>query len=281
MKYIKKINEYRGQLTIPFDSKHPLHDKPIHFHVVDALEELSNKTKEKPDKYYSDDTNIKKYCEDAYEQALENYKNLDEEPYMAAKYMFYYYPPLENQELYNKDIIEDAKQAEHQDELYYEYIDILEENLTKKGEKIYYDKILQKCFDYELEEYDICNSIKLDEDGLINVWRAISYDPDDHKKDKDLYELIMDYGGVGVYWSYDEKEAESHCGSYCENTYLLHGKVKPEYVNWVGTLYKSAYNLKQEREIELKEGTEILIYKITLYTNDKEIPLKNEIVVPV
>jgi len=198
---------------------------------------------------------------------------------MASEFMFDEYPPLENQDLYDEDIIKTAKEFKENNENYlcYEYIDNLYQNLTIKGEEKYYDEILKKCFDYELEEYDICNSLETDEYGLIDIWRAICFDK--KREHKDLYETIMRYGGVGVYWSYDEGAAEPHGGSY-NNTYILHGKVKPEYVNWVGTLYKSAYNLKNEREIELKEDAEVLIHKITNLKN-KKIPIKNEIIVPV
>jgi hypothetical protein len=67
MKYIKKINEYRNQLIIPFNGKNPLHDKPTHFHIVDALEELSKESKEKPEEYFSNNYNIEKHCQKSYE----------------------------------------------------------------------------------------------------------------------------------------------------------------------------------------------------------------------
>ena len=53
MKYIYKINEFRNQLEIPFDNKHPLYDKPSHIHLLDRLEDISNELKIKPENYYS------------------------------------------------------------------------------------------------------------------------------------------------------------------------------------------------------------------------------------
>jgi hypothetical protein len=51
MKHIQSIYEWRNQLEIPFDNKHPLHDKPVHQHVLDVLHALD--IKENPNSYKS------------------------------------------------------------------------------------------------------------------------------------------------------------------------------------------------------------------------------------
>jgi hypothetical protein len=71
--------------------------------------------------------------------------------------------------------------------------------------------------------------------------------------------------------------AEPHGGSYF-NTFILHGLVKPEYLNWVNTIYKSAYGLNDEKEIEILEGMPILINKITEYRSNRQI-LNKELIV--
>jgi hypothetical protein len=61
---------------------------------------------------------------------------------------------------------------------------------------------------------------------------------------------------------------------------ILIAEVDPEDVDWTNTLYKSLYNLKDEKEIELKNNTtiEIVGFQITsshpiidkMYNSDKE-----------
>lgn len=76
MKYIKSINEYRNQLEIPFDNKHPLHDKPNYIHVLDALEDLTIKTINKEDyKTTYTASDIENLWNNNYQAALDIFKD--------------------------------------------------------------------------------------------------------------------------------------------------------------------------------------------------------------
>jgi hypothetical protein len=275
-----KLFEYRNQLELPFDGKHPLHDKPVHVHILDLIEDLSKECKTKPKDYFSEDDNISSHWKDNYEDGKRMYIDYsDEYPYSAASNMFNEYPPKEkdNRGYYTEEFLKELEEDEGI--IDYKYSEELDDILTQKGLDILDNNIMDICFEDDLNEYDVEWILKQnqDDDRLIDIWRAVSYDKDDKL---DVYQSAKRHSGVGLYWSYEESAAEPHGGSY-DNTFVLHGKVKPEYVNWSNTIHKSAWNLKEEKEVELNEDAEVLIYKITEYKGDKELPLKKEIVVEV
>jgi len=116
-----------------------------------------------------------------------------------------------------------------------------------------------------------------DENGLIPIYRAVSYSKGGFV---DAYTKFKNFNGVGLFWSYKEEGAEPHSGSR-EDCYVLYGKIKPENINWDATVYKSAWNLNYEKEVEVEGGSPILIYKITKYGSDEGITLKKPLVVSV
>ncbi|MCK9415347.1 hypothetical protein M0Q97_01660 [Candidatus Dojkabacteria bacterium] len=114
MKYIYKINEFRNQLEIPFDNKHPLYDKPPHIHIIDRLEDISNELKISPDKYYSNWTiyDIEKTWNKYFDSALKIF--LNEHDIFYSDDSFYYegtcvfldeYDIIDNQDLFNDEIV--------------------------------------------------------------------------------------------------------------------------------------------------------------------------------
>ena len=84
----------------------------------------------------------------------------------------------------------------------------------------------------------------------------------------------------------NEDGADPHWGTY-NDWFILHGLIKPEYINWINTISKSAYSLNYEKEIEINEKSPILInkisqYKSTFVKNDgsyKDKKLKKQLVV--
>jgi hypothetical protein len=91
----------------------------------------------------------------------------------------------------------------------------------------------------------------------------------DKEKHEDIYiNLEEQYTGLGIYWSYDEDTAEAH-SSGAGDQYRITAWIKPEYIDWVMTIYKSAYDLKIEDEIQVNEGVDILVTSIekTLHGN--------------
>ena len=117
------LNEYRNQLEIPFDGKHPLHDKPTYIHVLDSLIRIS-----KPvdlDKYNTKirEEDIQTYWDTNYEGAFDLFLEDDSSRYEAyvediSDYISTEYPPLEYPQYYDIEVntyIENNKNASNID----------------------------------------------------------------------------------------------------------------------------------------------------------------------
>jgi hypothetical protein len=193
------------------------------------------------------------------------------------------YSPLDNPEYYNDEInnyIKEYPKCTLKDiteefTLFYDLQNFLvkdNQDLTKID-----DEIKNEIFYNKLEEYDVLGTLinEQDENGLIPIYRAVSYDKGGFV---DAYTNFKQFNGVGLFWSYEEEGAEPHSGSR-EDCYILYGKVKPEDINWNATVYKSAWNLNYEKEIEVEHSAPVLIYKIVKYGSDEGITLKKPLVV--
>lgn len=270
MKHILTLNEYRNQLQLPFDGKHPLHGKAVHMHIIDSLLHMGYVIDD-ISKYSPSNTHIISFITDEVEkEAMRMYiHETDRISPIATDLFFTTYPPDDYPEYYtNQDI---------------EYLDTENINidLTPEGIKIMENEILPEAFEEERNETDIEGELKdnQDEYGLINVWRAVEY----HKGDefKDEFEFATNYKGVGIYWTYNEDGAQPYWNKGGGKLFVLHGKVKPEDIDYEETVFKSVYDLKDEEEVVVKSGEDILIYKLSDGHSDGEVELKKPIVVPV
>jgi hypothetical protein len=288
MKYIFKINEFRNQLEIPFDNKHPIYGKPSHVHIIDRLEEISDEIKIKPEDYHSNwneydiETAWKKNLDSAFDVFIDHELYDSSYQYEMACIFLDKYDIVDNQEYFNDEInnyIIETPDCNSNDiiskfNLYYdlpEYTNSDNEELKKINREIF-----REVFDNRLDENDVSYIIQenLKTNGLLPIYRAVSFN-----NDGDIYsELKKEYQGVGIYWSYDLRGAEPHGGWGKNNTFVLHGMINPEYINWVNTIFKSAWSLNEEKEIEVRENVPILIYKITEYRSNKQI-LNKELVI--
>jgi hypothetical protein len=292
MRYILSLNEYRNQLEIPFlKSQHPIHDKPTHVHIIDRLEELSNELKIKSETFTSDwdRQDIIKAWENEENNAFTYFKDADIDS-ETIQYQFNAgflekYSPLDNPEYYNDEInnyIKEHPKSTLKDiteefKLLYDLQDFLikdNPDLEKIDNDIKIDIFYEK-----LQENNVLDILidEQDENGLIPIYRAVSYSKGGFV---DAYTQFKNFNGVGLFWSYKEEGAEPHSGSR-EDCYVLYGKIKPENINWDATVYKSAWNLNYEKEVEVEGGSPILIYKITKYGSDEGITLKKPLVVSV
>lgn len=111
---------------------------------------------------------------------------------------------------------------------------------------------------YDTEYYDklersINNS---DDPKRLQIFRSITLD--------ELDKLQKNYNGVGIYWSYDFDGAQAHCGHQgnVNREFILDGWVYTDAINWESTIYKSIYQLRNEKEIELNENAPIQINSI-------------------
>lgn len=296
MKYLKPINEYRNQLEIPFDNKHPLYDKPTHIHVLDYLLSISTKIMDIDDFYTSyNKMDIMRMWDENFDAAYNSFFDFDIDHSESLKYerflLFLESYPLndsDNHEYYNQETIEKFNELmESGKDIYYinRYMDFDyedgEEYLSDKGKQVYKSKDFNKSiFENQFDEYGAYDKIldNLTDNGVIKIWRSISFG----KGDKvDVYTNASNYKGVGVYWSWDEDKAEAYWGERDGDEYILHGLVRPDDINWQNTIYKSAYHLKNECEIELEESGAVLIYRVTHKQTDKSLPLKKPILVKI
>jgi hypothetical protein len=277
-----KLNEYRQQLEIPFDGKHPLHDKPTHVHVVDALKELDKKIN--IDNYKSNWTikDIENAWYSNIEEAYERYKgHISSDDTEINYYFLGQYNPIDDSEYFNDEIsnyieendIDDDRKVIDEFSLY----DNLQDYLSPVGMDILDGEITRSLFDDKIDEYNVLYSLQnnLTDDGLVPIYRAISYEKNNMD---DVYVNIMNYKNVGIYWSFEYRGAEPHGGGGGQ-TLVLCAYVKPEYINWVSTIYKSAWNLNTEKEIELENDVDVLIYNIDEYRTGKSIKLEKKLIV--
>ena len=264
MKYLKSINEWRNQLEIPFDGD----KKPSHINVLDAIQELSLKSKKKyndiikdikpPDEYYDH------YKKEAFDEMIDDIENhISEYDVEAIKYEFF---DGITWELIDYDRYVEIEQIEKDDledgDLEHLILDLKEKglftilnNVSEVGKekllKIINDVLLENLYDY-----DFMSNIELNKDGLVKIWRAINID------DKiDEFEEVMKYENIGIFWSWTPDGAIPYGSIKYGKEYILHGLVNPKDINWVETIKKNTYYLREEREIEVNSNSNILIYK--------------------
>jgi hypothetical protein len=114
--------------------------------------------------------------------------------------------------------------------------------------------IESKYFDWEdiidTEYYDdliyiIENNVV---DNKLPIYRVMTIDKDTEHINK------LDYNGIGLFWTYNENDAEAYCGEFCskKHSILLKGLVDIRNIDWESTIYKSLYDLSFEREIEIE-----------------------------
>jgi hypothetical protein len=236
MNYIKSINEYRYQLEIPFDGKDPLYDKPEHINVLDAIKQMAINTKKDVNKFKSNEPNLDYYFNKHKDDAMERFAN-DDATIESLDLGYYLSNWFDEDDMWiETDGLEDMDDWE------------LYNNLSSDGLVLYDNFIIDRFYEC-LDEFDFMWYIKNNQNdkGLVRIWRAMTISKG---KFKDEFENMISYGGVGYYWSWAEEGAIAH-GGFQGNTYIISGWVRPENINWVETIYKNAWSLRDEMEIEV------------------------------
>jgi hypothetical protein len=265
-----KLFEDRAQLEIPFGGKDPLHDKPDHVHIKDALESMHSMD---PRQFKSSDK-LERAWQEAYPKALEIFKrNPAEEG--SNDVILDFVKDHYREDIWNKHIpqwVANYVENNHQQDLkkfgvdYMAYVRAMEkfgveESLNPKGQQLL-DARYKEVFDHNLEKNGIyraiSNSYKKN-GGLIDVWRAINYRKGDSAKD--LFEEITGrYKGVGFFWSWKRQGAVVYWMAERGGTQvIMHGKVRIDDVDWMSTIYKGSYFLNNEDEIALHEETGMVL----------------------
>lgn len=282
----KLVFEDHRQEEIPFDKQDPIHGKPTHVHVIDALEDMNVM----PAEQYRSTKNVSAEWKNAFSGALKMYTNYNQDlgEYVYQEFTEQNKPwkdtsknPVWKKEFIKKEFPEvlkmmrqsgRAKMEETENDLKNDIGDKIQRGvtdaLTPHGMEVW-NEFLKNYFESEVENNDPLSAIEYsvdhNEHGLIDVWRAVDYviEKGDKRKFKDLYlQMMKKYKGVGTYWTWNKKKAETYWGSTAGDKVklILYGKVAVQDVDWIDTIYKNGYNLREENEISIKGN--VLIYAI-------------------
>lgn len=274
MKHIKSFHLFedhmQGELIFGKKNGDPINDKPDHVHFVDAIQALSRKTNFKGpfknegsyEDYYKD--------EEMREKALTTLRNIEQFGDDFYLEFFNDYPLEDNPELYDKEWFESNDMEFTNDGLSsVQYGDIDDDLLSKEG-KERFEAFTSGQADVFSNEYGLEDALSnADEDGL-DIYRAMSIKG---SSGQTVYkEMVEQFSGVGYYWSFDEDGAVPHSGG-AGTTYIIHGKVRFQDINWGNTFYKSIYNLREEKEIEVSPSAIIKIEDVKVSTGNGEVSL--------
>lgn len=253
MKYLKTLNEIRNQGELPFDGGDPIKDKPLHIHLKDAMEYLDSKNNINPNSITTNNKDLDYYYKEYLDKAVNIFMNtVDEQSEVSASTFIDDYGDNTDIFKYKPNSLEDFS----------DYI-------TKKGSELF-KKHSKDWFEENLLEFNPSDNIEQNDKGLIRIWRGITLEKSDSMKD--VYEEILGYNGVGIFWSWDKSMAYPHLSkSSREQFFIFSGWVRPEDVNWTRTIYKGGYGLREEKEIEVKGGVSVIIDSLYKYENRKRI----------
>lgn len=281
IKSYKQFNEDHAQMSIPF--KEPeFKGKTVHEDLEDALWDLRVMHSYKSYHSVSDpDTEIEKHKEGALSRVLDGELENDTADYYTN--FMYYNSVQDNPELYSKKFKAEIKKEEIDDPQevaeYGASNFVMKEMFSREGLKKFMAEANNR---FEEDIYEMVSAVKdsYDEDdqGLISIWRTVDYAKGDDGKD--IYDIITkEYGGVGVFWTWDEKSAEAYWGNSAGHKITLHAKVSVEDVDWGETVYKNAYGLKEEKEIRVKDGAKVMMIGYHDDVIDKDFAFEEPIVV--
>jgi len=285
MKYIKTYEKYKEvrQLSLFPDQKtdrvQDVAKKFVQKYKPNQKKNFENKFKTTDEviEYYDNERIFNKSCNDLFNET--DMIDLYEYDYAAKLY-------FEN----NKDVLIDYLKDTGDWSEYFDDIENEEERINKAEEyishRIDFDDIIKSEIITDEEEFlryiqkgysndfDYC---KVVDDQYWNIIIYIlRYESDDNKipiyrsimipKTVQSLENMEDYKGVGVYWSYSENGAIAyggHHGSVMQEL-VLKSWVKVENVEWDITFERSIYNLRDEQEVYLIQGSSAELFEIYL-----------------
>jgi len=83
------------------------------------------------------------------------------------------------------------------------------------------------------------------------------------------------YYGLGLFWSYDKRMAQSYNSNHPINYHIeMKAEITPDNIDWSETIYKSIWQLAEEREIYLNEDSVVNIVEISVDGNLYPLPNK-------
>lgn len=273
------LNEKRAQLNIPFDGTDE-HGKMHHDHILDAFEDTQVM---KPEQYKSS-ADVDKLIHDAIPHAikgLEGGTDIDWSNQISSQITTFVYNNLKDSpeywkpEFFEENDIEIGQEDEDSmfdDDMYSNAAEAMTiSDLTEEGKEAWDEFFMEQVNDDVWSMQDTVEDSIKENDGLISVWRAITYTKGSYD---DVYDEIIKghHGGVGIYWSWEADAAEAHWGESNGKLFVLHGQVRPEDVNWSNSIAKTVYDLKEEKELEMNPTAAIkLVGMSTSNENGKDV----------
>jgi hypothetical protein len=298
MKHIFTYDELseKRQLELPFDGKHPLHDKPAHVHVLDALKELHvhGMSESNYKSVGTTESEIKKHMPGAVKRLLDD----SNETSGVGDWYFEFFSglnvdfddPEELKSLFKSDYLSDmlddvnadlysistyTKDSEPDDMFTDEYKELWEDFVKDHAEYLTTDAV------------DAINE-SFSENGLVEVWRSVVYSKKIDQTGEgfdDIYSAIVDgFGGVGIFWSWDEDAAEAHWGYSNDpgkKELVLHGMLRTQDIDWVETLYLNMYGLRDEKEVRTAQKARVMLLGMYSPEDKKYVEFETPFIVPV
>ncbi len=267
------VTEDRNQLEI-FNKT-----KPEHVDILDAFETFSKKANFKGP--FVSETNYQKYFDENIDAAVNELIKLNNTEIPSDYFTNFLEQNLPDERplYYDRDWFKDNDQEFDRSIINYDF-DFAQNNqkdlFSKKGLDAY-NKFLGVSLKNAVDDFELREALQnVTKDGL-SIYRSITYKTPTKSNTlyKDLYDLITkEYTGAGYYWTFDEEAPQSYGAENIGTEYIIYGKVRLSDINWINTILKNIYSLKEEKEIELKTDAIIKIVKILNKDKDAFINLE-------
>lgn len=298
------LKEYHDQQVFNFDDNGNAYFRKNNWeHYIDYLEEIGTYgilPASNWDKY-----DVSNAIENAKEQITPNMggtNDFDEDDYLEAFYdvvckSFIYDENKEDLfEDYFLELFNDYESFK-KDNNYYNECDTIRHFLNQKNIDSYelesyltdlgkeeYEKAIKELFIESFENNDVEGSFKYNERGLIYVERNIripdfnspEFEQDYYdEKYKNYFAYLTKiyggkgYGGIGNCFSWEEDRGEAYCadrfGAMDSTEIKLKCWVDPKDINWVETVYRNCYTLRDEEEVFINSNdAKIEVFDVVL-----------------
>lgn len=248
------VFEHRDQLEIPFDGTEPsVHNKPWHVHFSDFIEKVGKTGHLKHSSKSTIDL-LREHRRMGVIMAIQEHGLLD--------------PALGYAALVSIGVLSENDNKE------WDYDDVapIIEDRDKVDLEELADAICQIIDNQEygiIDDYTNLVQTVYDQDEYIEIFRVLSPGGEEFK---DVFMAADSYGGVGIYWAYEEDKAQSYWSSSTDHggEVILRARVSPMDVDWVDTIALSLSQLSEEHEIRTKENVMINLVSITYSVDSKE-----------
>ena len=299
MKHIftyEELSEKRSQLELPFDGNHPTHGKPAHVHVLDALEDLHVRGMSESN-YKSNgatESEIKNNMSGAVKWLLDESAEVSG----IGDWYFEFFAGLnvdfedadELGTVFKLDFLSDMLKEVDPD-LY----DISTYVKDSEADDMFTDEYKEHWEGFAKDHAEYLASDAVDaindsfsENGLVEVWRSVVYSKKIDQTGEgfdDIYSAIVDgFGGVGIFWSWDENAAEAHWGYSNDpgkKELVLHGMLRTQDIDWVETLYLNMYGLRDEKEVRTAQKARVMLLGMYSPEDKKYVEFETPFIVPV